>query len=292
MKRTPLALTLVLACTATPVRAAELSERGTAMFDAMLGAMDAMGLVERGRKHRSSGDDGDWSSAASGSWGSGMPGSSSFGSWPSAMPGSGLGMPGMSPFGMPGASPFGMPGASAFGMPGSSPLGGFGNPMSPWSSMPLSGGGMPWGGGGMPWTGSGMPWSGGQMPGMPQMPGNTGMPQMPGSAGMPMPSMPSMPWGGSRQKGTASSEFLDGSWEGQDGELLLIRRGMFRIYADAETFRDGHLQVQGDRLQLKDSESGRTREYEMRHQGDQLGLRTPEGEVLLYRRISGDRQGY
>ena len=43
--------------------------------------------------------------------------------------------------------------------------------------------------------------------------------------------------------------------------------------------------MQGDRLQLKDVDSGRTRDYEMRHQGGQLALRTPEGDVLLYRRI-------
>ena len=286
MKRPPLVLALVLACAAAPGPAAELSERGTAMFDAMLGAMDAMGLVERGRKHRSGSDQGsDWSSALPSS-GFNMPGSSSFGTWPSGMPGSGFGMPGASPFGM-------MPGASAFGMPGSSPLGGFTNPMSPWSSLPLSGGSMPWGGGGMPWGGGGMPWGGGGMPwgggGMPW--GGGGMPwsggQMPG---MPTPSMPAAPWGG-RARGPASSELLDGAWEGQGGELLLIRRGMFRIYADAETYRDGHLQFQGERLQLKDAESGRTREYEMRHQDDQLALRTPEGDVLLYRRLSTDAQG-
>ncbi len=288
MKRVPLVVALVIASAATPLPATELSERGTAMFDAMLGAMDAMGLVERGRKHRD-GNSGDWSSSAVGSWGSAMPGSSSFGSWPSSMPGSGFGMPGaspfgmpgVSPFGMPGVSPFGMPGASAFGMPGSSPFGGLGNPMSPWSSTPWSGGGMPWGGSGMPWTGSGMPWSGGQMP---------GMPQMPGAGGMPTPSMPSMPWAG-KPKGPASSELLEGAWEGQGGELLLIRRGMFRIYADAETYRDGHLQVQGNHLQLRDEESGRTRDYEMRHQGDQLALRTPEGDVLLYRRLSTEGAG-
>ena len=286
MKRLPVLVALLLACTATPGPTAELSERGTAMFDAMLGAMDAMGLVERGRKHRSeSSDGGDWSSAFGS--GAGMPGSSAFGSWPSAMPGSGFGMPGGSPFGMPGASAFGMPGASpfsmpgaaAFGMPGASPFGGLGNPMSPWSSMPWTGGGMPWGGSGTPWSGAGMPWNGSQMPGMPQMPGGRGMP------------MPSMPWPGATQKGATSSELLDGSWEGQGGELLLIRRGMFRIYADAETYRDGHLQVQGGRLQLKDAESGRTREYEMRYQGDQLALRTPEGDVLLYRRIARDVHG-
>ena len=128
------------------------------------------------------------------------------------------------------------------------------------------------------------------MPGMPQMPGGIGMPQVPGGSGLPMPSMPAMPWAG-RQQGAASSAALDGAWEGQGGELLLIQRGMFRIYADAETYRDGHLQIQGQRLQLKDTESGRTRDYEMRQQGDQLALRTPEGDVLLYRRIATDAQG-
>jgi hypothetical protein len=294
MKRTLLVLALALACAATRGPATELSERGTDMFDAMLGAMDAMGLVERGRKHRSS-DGGDWSSASGSN--SGMPGSSSFGGWPAGMPGSGFGMPGASafgmpgasafgmpgaspfgmpgasPFGMPGASPFGMPGASAFGMPGSSPFGSMSNPMSPWSSMPWTGGGMPQ----TPW--SRMPWSGAQMPGMPQMPGD---------ASMPMPSMPATPWAGSRPQESTASDFLDGSWEGQSGELLLIRRGMFRIYADAQTYRDGHLQVQGNRLQLKDAESGRTREYEMRYQSGQLALRTPEGDVMLYRRNAND----
>jgi hypothetical protein len=108
---------------------------------------------------------------------------------------------------------------------------------------------------------------------------------------MPMPSVPGMPWGGGKAKESTSSEFLDGAWEGQGGELLLIRRGMFRIYADAETYRDGHVTVQGSRLQLKDAESGRARDYEMRHQGDQLALRTPEGDLMLFRRLTEERQG-
>lgn len=102
--------------------------------------------------------------------------------------------------------------------------------------------------------------------------------------------MDNLPWGGGQGK-TGSSRVLEGTWEGQGGELLLIRDGMFRIYADAETYRDGYLQVSGERLQLKDAESGRTRDYEMRHQGDQLALRTPDGEILLYRRIGNDDQG-
>ena len=259
MKRRFLLSALSLLCVVPLARGAELSERGTAMMDAMIGAMDAMGLVERGRKHRA--DNQDWSSGWPSS-GFGMPGGSSFGAWPSGFPGSGFGMPGSSPFG-------------GWSNP-MSPM----SPMSPWSSMPLTGG-MPWGGSGMPWGGGGMPWGGGT----PRMPFGTGMPSW------PTPSMGNMPWPGA-QGAAQSSEFLEGAWEGQGGELLLIRGGMFRIYADAETYRDGYLQLRGERLQLKDVDSGRTREYEMRYQSDQLALRTPEGDVLLYRRIGDDSQGY
>jgi len=282
MMRRSLVLFLVLASLPSLVRSAELSERGTAMVDAMIGAMDAVGLIERGRKYRDSFGDGSGWSSGSPSSGFNMPGASSFGGWPSGFPGSGFGMPGSSPFGMPGSSPFGMPGASPFGMPGTmpfgmpgasgfgmpggSPFGGGSSPLSPWSSMPWSGGSMPWGSTmpGTPFGGSGQRW--------------------------PMPSMDNLPWGGGQGK-TGSSRVLEGTWEGQGGELLLIRDGMFRIYADAETYRDGYLQVSGERLQLKDAESGRTRDYEMRHQGDQLALRTPDGEILLYRRIGNDDQG-
>ena len=264
MKCRSLLFAFLVACAAPASQTAELSERGSAMVDAMIGAMDAMGLIERGRKHRGgSGNSGDWSSGFPSS-GFNMPGTSSFGSSPSGFPGSG------------------------FGMPGSSPFGGWSNPMSPWSSMPMTGGGMPWSGGGMPWSGGGMPWAGGGMPwggGMPRMPFGSGGPSW------PAPAMGNMPWPGPQDKPT-SSEFLDGAWEGQAGELLLIRGGMFRIYADSETYRDGHLQVRGNRLQLKDVDSGRTRDYEMRYQADQLALGTPEGDVLLYRRISVDAQGY
>ena len=156
---------------------------------------------------------------------------------------------------------------------------------------------MPWGGGGMPWGGGNMPWGGGNMPfgaGTPgtaaspwsamQWPG--GMPSMP--QGMQMPGWPGMPGEKGAGAGRESTDFLDGQWEGQDGELLVVRRGMFRLYADAETWRDGYLTLRGERLTLRDAESGASREYDLRQQDDLLALRSPDGQVIGFRRLSDD----
>jgi hypothetical protein len=122
-----------------------------------------------------------------------------------------------------------------------------------------------------------------------QMPG--GMPSMP--QGM---QMPGWPWPPTGEKGVGgkreSTDFLDGQWEGQNGELLMVRRGMFRIYADADTWRDGYLTLRGDRLTLRDAESDTSREYEMRQEGDLLALRSPDGQVVGFRRLPKDSGGY
>lgn len=133
----------------------------------------------------------------------------------------------------------------------------------------------------MPGAGN-SPWSAMQWPG--------GMPSMP--QGMKMPGWPPVPGDRGAGGGRESTDLLDGQWEGQDRELLIVRRGMFRIYADAETWRDGYLTLRGDRLTLRDAESGTSREYEMRHEDDALALRSPDGQVIGFRRLQGDTGGY
>ncbi len=110
--------------------------------------------------------------------------------------------------------------------------------------------------------------------------------------GMPMPGWPPTPGDRETRGGRESTDFLDGQWEGEDGELLMIRRGMFRIYADAETWRDGYLLLRGDRLTLRDAESGTSREYAMRHEDDLLALRSPDGQVIGFRRRNDETGGY
>ncbi|MCU0970768.1 MAG: hypothetical protein MUF57_02965 [Gammaproteobacteria bacterium] len=97
---------------------------------------------------------------------------------------------------------------------------------------------------------------------MPTAPGD------PGGMGWPAPSMPSP----------------DGAWEGSGGELLLIRKGMFRVYASSDSYRDGHLSIERGQLVLRDEESGQTHRYDMQFRADQLALRDPDGQVLEFRR--------
>jgi hypothetical protein len=269
MKTRALTTALLVVLLVPPAATAtQLSNRGESMVDAMIGAMDAMGLVEKGKKLRDS-KGGGWSPESLAGNSFQMPGSSPFGGWSNPM------NP-MSPM---------------------SPA----SPMSPWSSTPWSGGSMPWGSGGMPWSGGSMPWGGGGMPWGGSVPGAGGSPwsamQWPGGAaslprGMPMPGWPPMPGDRETQGGRESTDFLDGQWEGESGELLMIRRGMFRIYADAETWRDGYLSLRGDRLTLRDAESGGSREYDMRYEDDLLALRSPDGQVIGFRRLSGESGGY
>jgi hypothetical protein len=107
--------------------------------------------------------------------------------------------------------------------------------------------------------------------------------------GWPMPSSPRATEGGDR--GSSRTDFLDGAWEGTGGELLLIRNGMFRVYASADSYRDGHLSIDRGQLVLRDEDSGQTHRYEMQFRADQLALRDPDGQVLQFRRADANSTG-
>lgn len=105
--------------------------------------------------------------------------------------------------------------------------------------------------------------------------------------------MPSVPGSAeAKDRGDNRTDFLDGMWEGTGGELLLIRKGMFRVYASPESYRDGHLSIDRGQLLLRDEESGQTRRYEMQVRADQLALRDEEGQVLQFRRADEANTGY
>jgi hypothetical protein len=79
---------------------------------------------------------------------------------------------------------------------------------------------------------------------------------------------------------------LGGRWQGNRGELLMIRNGRFRIYQDQERFKEGNLGLEGQNmLTMQDPVSGNVRRYEYALQGDKLALRDQAGNLLLYRRI-------
>ena len=78
---------------------------------------------------------------------------------------------------------------------------------------------------------------------------------------------------------------LDGIWQGQGGELVLVMYGNFRIYADADTYRDGRYEVSNDRLIMHDPETGAQRSYEFALSEGRLVLRSQDGQLLLFRQL-------
>ncbi|MCW8890753.1 MAG: hypothetical protein OQL20_08865 [Sedimenticola sp.] len=79
---------------------------------------------------------------------------------------------------------------------------------------------------------------------------------------------------------------LNGSWQGEGGEILVIRNERFRIYLDRSNYREGlmawpHPQM----IVLKDLESGQIRPYEFAESEGRLLLRDPAGNLLRYIRM-------
>ncbi|HEB95323.1 MAG TPA: hypothetical protein ENI96_02690 [Sedimenticola thiotaurini] len=166
---------------------------------------------------------------------------------------------------------------------------------APWSqSMQQMG---PWGGG-MPWGQSMNPWSlynpmanpmGNVNPFGMTTPGSMPWPQMPGSA-------PANPfWGNTYQAPPAGGGTLppparsplDGRWQGRSGEILEVRDGRFRIYQDADSYREGVIdRVDDSHLSMRDPASGVSRDYEYAVNEGRLVLRDDAGNLLLYRQIN------
>ncbi|WP_260291995.1 hypothetical protein [Sedimenticola hydrogenitrophicus] len=79
---------------------------------------------------------------------------------------------------------------------------------------------------------------------------------------------------------------LNGSWQGESGEILVIQDGLFRIYLQRDNFRDGRLtQVEPRLILMQDLESGQVRPYEFAESEGRLLLRDPAGNLLRYIRV-------
>lgn len=87
----------------------------------------------------------------------------------------------------------------------------------------------------------------------------------------------SNPWFNSQ----SSQILLDGVWQGRGSEILIIRGNQFRVYK----YVDGSLQIQGNKLIMHHPQADVVRQYEFATQNDQLILRDPHGQILLYSRL-------
>lgn len=78
---------------------------------------------------------------------------------------------------------------------------------------------------------------------------------------------------------------LDGIWQGQGGEMVLVMYGHFRIYANADTYRDGQYSVTNEQIIMYDPASGTKRAYDYALSEGRLVLRGPQGKLLLFRQL-------
>jgi hypothetical protein len=78
---------------------------------------------------------------------------------------------------------------------------------------------------------------------------------------------------------------LDGIWQGQAGEIVLVMYGHFRIYADSDHYRDGRYEINDKLLVMHDPQSGNSRSYEYAFSEGRMVLRDKEGNLLLFRQL-------
>lgn len=79
---------------------------------------------------------------------------------------------------------------------------------------------------------------------------------------------------------------LSGSWQGESGEVLVIRGERFRIYQDRQNYRQGHLaSPEPGLLLLQEQQSGQVLPYRFAESEGRLMLLDPEGVLLRYIRI-------
>ncbi|MES9902250.1 MAG: hypothetical protein ABW168_06155 [Sedimenticola sp.] len=122
------------------------------------------------------------------------------------------------------------------------------------------------------------PWSGNRYSNpVPMMPGPMGMPNRPPGYG---------PYPYPTQQPRAPISKLEGGWQGQEGMVLVIKRGRFRLYLNRDTFRQGELYYQGDdQLLMRDPKTGVENLLEYAESQGRLVLRGEDGQIMLFRRL-------
>jgi len=277
MKRALALCLILLTLSPPPVRAQDLNVSGgmSLMFEAMMEAM--LAFMDRIRDP--------WGGYGR-NWGGPSSWSSPYGGWPGSTPWSS--MPGTTPWSsMPGTTPWSYPGGMSpwSSMPGSSPWSSMPG-SSPWSSMP---GSSPWSSfpGSNPWSvpGAGSPWSANPW----SVPG-VGSPWSSMPNGNPWNASPwnygSGPWGnGPAGRQGAYPPRLNGAWMGENGEVLWLGDGNFRLTDGRGGEARGALRYStAGYLSLQPSR-GQASNYEYGVLDDVLALRDSSGQTLYFRRV-------
>jgi len=78
---------------------------------------------------------------------------------------------------------------------------------------------------------------------------------------------------------------VDGIWQGQGGELVLVMYGHFRIYASTELHRDGLFEILGDKLVMYGPRGNQPIAFDYRFEEGRMMLRSPTGAIMLFKQL-------
>jgi hypothetical protein len=87
------------------------------------------------------------------------------------------------------------------------------------------------------------------------------------------------------QPATLNRSVLDGIWIGRGGEIVLVMYGHFRIYADAEVYRDGRYRIAGNKLYMLDPETELIQRYDYALDNGRMIMRSESGDFLYFKQL-------
>lgn len=83
---------------------------------------------------------------------------------------------------------------------------------------------------------------------------------------------------------TEDTGFIDGAWIGQDDSLLIIFRGLARLYLDVDHYQDFYIKVDNGWVYLANPQDRSVHRYEVRLADGLMALRDSTGTVIGFSR--------
>jgi hypothetical protein len=87
------------------------------------------------------------------------------------------------------------------------------------------------------------------------------------------------------QPTTTNRSILDGIWIGRGGEIVLVMYGHFRIYANAEVYRDGRYRIVANKLYMLDPETELVQAYDFSLNNGRMIMRSESGDLLYFKQL-------
>ncbi|MTW20151.1 hypothetical protein [Allochromatium palmeri] len=85
-----------------------------------------------------------------------------------------------------------------------------------------------------------------------------------------------MPWSGTS---------LEGLWEDNQGGLLIVQGGFYRLYSACRGYVEGEIRLQDTRVELSNRAENFIQTFEFALDQGRLALRDQNGQLYLYRRL-------